>query len=191
MKIGTYSFEEYLHLVKSFHGSLAPGLIIGGFMVDLAQSNLPEGEFFDAICETRVCLPDAVQLLTPCTIGNGWLKVYDYGKFALTLYEKNSGEGIRVFLDPAKLASWPAIKGWFMKEVAKKDQDLEQLLARIKEAGKSILGFHRVRVTQELLGKKKLGAVGVCLRCGEAYPLRDGDTCRPCRGESPYIIPKR
>jgi len=45
MNICTYSYEEYLHLVKSFHGNLAPGLIIGGFMVDLAMKNLPEGEF--------------------------------------------------------------------------------------------------------------------------------------------------
>jgi len=79
MNICTYTYEEYLHLVKSFHGSLAPGLIIGGFIVDLALKHLPEGEFFDAICETPVCLPDAVQILTPCTIGNGWLTVLDLG----------------------------------------------------------------------------------------------------------------
>jgi formylmethanofuran dehydrogenase subunit E len=46
--------------VKSFHGHLAPGLIIGGFMVDLAMKNLPEGEIFDAVCKTTVCRP------TPC-----------------------------------------------------------------------------------------------------------------------------
>jgi len=68
MKIGTYSYKEYIHLVKSFHGNLAPGLIIGGFMVDLAMKNLPPGEFYDAICETTVCLPDSIQLLTPCTV---------------------------------------------------------------------------------------------------------------------------
>ncbi len=44
-------------------------------MVDLALKNLPKGEFFDALCETPACLPDAVQLLTPCTVSNGWLKV--------------------------------------------------------------------------------------------------------------------
>ena len=49
MKIGSYSYDEYIHLVKSFHGSLAPGLIIGGFIVDTALKNLPPGEFFDAI----------------------------------------------------------------------------------------------------------------------------------------------
>ena len=88
MNICTYSYEEYLHLVKSFHGNLAPGLLIGGFMVDLAMKHLPEGEFFDAVCETPVCLPDAVQILTPCTIGNGWLSIVPFGKFAVTLYEK-------------------------------------------------------------------------------------------------------
>jgi formylmethanofuran dehydrogenase subunit E len=63
MNICTYSYEEYLQLVKSFHGSLAPGLIIGGFIVDLALKHLPEGEFFDALCEAPICLPDAVQIM--------------------------------------------------------------------------------------------------------------------------------
>ncbi|MCX5844063.1 MAG: formylmethanofuran dehydrogenase subunit E family protein [Deltaproteobacteria bacterium] len=115
MNIGSYSYEEYLHLVKSFHGNLAPGLIIGGFMVDLALKELPEGELFDAMCETPVCLPDAVQILTPCTIGNGWLKIVNFGRFALALYEKNEGQGIRVYMDSARLEPWPEIKSWFFK----------------------------------------------------------------------------
>jgi formylmethanofuran dehydrogenase subunit E len=71
IRIGTYSYDEYIHLVKSFHGNMAPGLIIGGFMVNLAMKSLPPGEFYDAICETAVCLPDSVQLLTPCTMETG------------------------------------------------------------------------------------------------------------------------
>ena len=55
--------------------------------MDTALKNLPKGEFFDAICETAVCLPDAVQLLTPCTIGNGCMKIFDTGRVAVTLYE--------------------------------------------------------------------------------------------------------
>lgn len=111
MNICTYSYEEYLQLVKSFHGTLAPGLLIGGFMVDLAMKHLPEGELFDAVCETPVCLPDAVQILTPCTIGNGWLSIVPFGKFAVTLYEKYSGKGVRVFLDTKKLEVWPEVRG--------------------------------------------------------------------------------
>ncbi|MDD5231993.1 MAG: formylmethanofuran dehydrogenase subunit E family protein [Syntrophales bacterium] len=185
-KIAAYSYEEYLHLIKSFHGNLAPGLIIGGFMVDSALGMLPEGEFFDAVCETRVCLPDAVQILTPCTIGNGWLKVFDYGRFALAMYEKYRGEGVRVYLDAGKMESWPEIKGWFLKLTPKREQDSEKLFSQIKQAGKDILSCRKVRIRPDLLKKKSLGAVGICPRCGEAYPLRDGDACRPCRGESPY-----
>ena len=77
-----YSFETYTELVKSFHGHAAPGLITGGKMVDIALNNLPQDILFDAICETSNCLPDAIQLLTPCTIGNGWLKILRLGRLA-------------------------------------------------------------------------------------------------------------
>jgi hypothetical protein len=73
--IGPYTYNEYLEQVRRFHGHTAPGLVVGGFIVDLALKNLPEGEFFDALCETPACLPDVVRLLTPCTVGNGCLKV--------------------------------------------------------------------------------------------------------------------
>ena len=67
MHIGPYTFDEFSTLVESFHGSAAPGVLVGGVMVEAAKSRLPEGILFDALTETRACLPDAVQLLTPCT----------------------------------------------------------------------------------------------------------------------------
>ena len=33
-KIGRYTCEEYFDLVKAFHGSIAPGVIIGSIMVE-------------------------------------------------------------------------------------------------------------------------------------------------------------
>jgi len=187
MKIGNYSYDEYLHLVKSFHGSLAPGLVIGGFMVDLALRSLPEGELFDAICETPVCLPDSVQLLTPCTIGNGWLTVLPFGRFAITFYEKYGGEGVRVFLDPPKMETWPEVKSWFFKLKPKKEQDSKRLIEEIKEAGADLLSVERVRVRPESVRRRKMGPVATCPQCGEAYPVRDGECCRACGGESPYL----
>jgi formylmethanofuran dehydrogenase subunit E len=186
MNICTYSYEEYLHLVKSFHGNLAPGLIIGGFMVDLAMKHLPEGEFFDAVCETPVCLPDAVQILTPCTIGNGWLSIVPFGKFAVTLYEKYSGRGVRVYLDTEKLKAWPEIYDWYLKKKKKSEQNADLLLAQIKEAGHGLLGIQHLQVDPEKIRRKKMGPVAVCPVCGEAYPTRDGEKCRSCQGETPY-----
>jgi formylmethanofuran dehydrogenase subunit E len=186
MNIGTYTYEEYVHVVESFHGQLAPGLVVGGFLVDLALKNLPEGDLFDAICETSSCLPDAVQLLTPCTIGNGWVKIVDMGRFAVTLYEKKSGTGVRVYLDTEKLNAWPEIHSWFFKLKPKKEQDKNLLLAQIVEAGTAILSIQRVQVRAEHLAPHKLGPTAVCPACGEGYPRKHGETCLACQGRSPY-----
>jgi len=186
MNIGTYTIDDYIQLIKSFHGNPAPGLIIGGFMVDLAMKNLPEGVLFDAICETRTCLPDAVQLLTPCTVGNGWLRVLGFGRFAMCLYDKYEGNGVRVYIDPKKLNDWPEIHDWFFKLKAKKDQDPAALRNQIVEAGTAILSIEQVHVDLGRLSKKGKGAIATCPSCGEAYPVKDGATCLACQGNSPY-----
>lgn len=189
-KAQPFDIEKYLHVVHSFHGYTAPGVIIGGFMVNLAKRNLPEGTLFNAICETTVCLPDAIQLLTPCTIGNGWVKIINLGRFALSLYDKDQGNGFRVFLDPKKLDNWSEIKDWFFKVKPKVEQNMELLIAQIKEAGETLCGIHPVQVRPELLKKEKRGEIVLCPYCQEAYPARDGEVCRGCQGRSPYLVPE-
>jgi formylmethanofuran dehydrogenase subunit E len=147
-------------------------------------------EYVDAVCETEVCLPDSVQLLTPCTIGNGWLKVFDFGKFAVALYEKSTGEGARVYLDMKKLEKWPEVNSWFLKLKPKKEQDSTILFSQIKEAGHDILGVQRVKIEPGSLVRVKGGASAVCSGCGEAYPARHGEKCRSCAGQSPYLSVK-
>jgi formylmethanofuran dehydrogenase subunit E len=187
MNIGKYTFEEYVEHVISFHGAAAPGLLIGGFIVDNALKNLVDIEFFEAICETYTCLPDSIQLLTPCTIGNNRLRIFDFGKFAVSLYEKNNGNGIRVYLDHKKIKKWTEINSWFLKLKSKKEQDHELLLNQIKEAGHSILGIQRICVVPEKIKRKKMGSPAVCPDCGESYPEKHGRKCKSCIGESPYI----
>ena len=191
MNIGSHSFDEFLQLVKSFHGHIAPGMIIGGIMVDAARRQLPAEVLFDAVCETRNCLPDAVQLLTPCTIGNGWLKVINVGRFALTLYDKFQGEGVRVFLDPAKTADWPEINTWYLKLKPKKEQDSALLREQIRQAGPEILGWQRVHLRPQFLGRRSRGRMVICPLCREAYPAQDGGICRACQGEAPYLTDGR
>jgi formylmethanofuran dehydrogenase subunit E len=135
MKIGPHSFQEFLARVESFHGYAAPGVVLGGIMVEAARRQLPPEVLFDAVCETRNCLPDAVQILTPCTTGNGWLQVINLGRFALSLYDKYQGAGVRVFLDPRRLAPWPEIAAWYLKLKPKKAQDSALLLKEIEAAG--------------------------------------------------------
>lgn len=185
--IGRYSYDEFVQIVTSFHGYPAPGLIIGGFMVDLGLSRMPEGILMDAVSETTTCLPDAIQLLTPCTVGNGWLRVINLGRFALSLFEKYEGEGVRVYLDPARMERWPELRTWLYKLKPKREQDTERLLAEIRKAGRDLCSVQHIRIEPRHLGKRSRGAVGDCPSCGEPYPLRDGGVCRGCQGEAPYL----
>jgi len=187
MKIGTYSYEEYIEKVISFHGSVAPGMIAGGFMVDLARTNLPPGEFFDVICEASHCLPDAVQILTPCTIGNGWLKIVPTGRFAVIFFEKHTGAGTRVFMDPEKLEKWSEIKSWFFRIIPKHQQDSALLVSQLQEAGNSIYSIEQVTVKERFITKivKETPAIILCPSCGEAYPENFGVPCPACAGNGP------
>jgi formylmethanofuran dehydrogenase subunit E len=184
--IRSYTFEEFADNVKTFHGFAAIGVIIGGFMVDCAYRNLPSPGLFDALCETSKCLPDAIQLLTPCTLGNGWLTVINIGRYALTLYNKETGEGIRVFIDPVRLEGWPDIKNWFFKLKPKEEQDNLFLMKQVKTAGTTICSMRRVRVAKRFLERKHRTGFVVCPRCEEAYPVADGLMCIDCQGEGLY-----
>ncbi|MFP4476080.1 MAG: FmdE family protein [Desulfatibacillaceae bacterium] len=184
--ICNHTYDEYLEMVRDFHGHVAPGMVFGGYMVDLAQRRLPREGLFDAICETRACLPDSLQILTPCTIGNGWLKVLDFGRFALTLYDKFEGRGVRVFVDPEKLEDWPEVKAWFFKLKTKQEQSLDVLMDEIRQAGHSFCGCRDVRIRPDHLVHHRRQGFSVCASCGEAYPKEHGPVCRACLGGSPY-----
>ena len=186
MSIGPWTHDQFMEEARKFHGYPAPGLIIGGYMVEMARKALPANVLFDAISETVQCLPDAVQLLTPCTVGNGWLRIRNFGIYAVSLFDKHTGEGVRVHLDVDKLAPWPEIRAWFLKEKTKAEQDTDKLQQEIREAGESILTLRPVRLRHEALGHKGKGRVARCPLCGEWHPASFGGICRSCQGESPY-----
>ena len=108
------------------------------------------------------------------------------GRFAVTLYEKERGEGVRVYLDTGKLAPWPEFHAWYFKIKPKAEQDSNALFEQIKSAGAEALSLQRVQVKPSYRIKRKLGKTAPCPVCGESYPLRDGDRCLDCQGFSPY-----
>jgi formylmethanofuran dehydrogenase subunit E len=186
-KIGPFAFEAFVDRVKEFHGFSAPGVVLGGVMVDAAVNGLPPGIIFDALCETEKCLPDAVQLVTPCTIGNGWLRIRAWGRFALALYDKQTGEGIRAVLDADRLEVCPEIKTWYYKLKPKEETDPERLLAAIREAGKGICRIQKIQIQPALLAKEHRGKRIICPRCREAYPDDGNGSCPACLGGAKAI----
>lgn len=171
--------ERVLEEITNFHGFPAPGVVIGAVMVDWAKEHLGPGTEADAIVETLRCLPDAVQLFTPCTLGNGWMRVLDWDRFALTFYDRATHRGCRVWLNTGKTAAHPAIHDWFLKRVPKHTLPLETLLGSILEARRAVLSCRSVIVT-DFLRRPKKEKVGICPGCGEAFDPRAGDCCKGC-----------
>lgn len=91
--------EEFQRCAQ-FHGHVCPGLSVGFRAAKVAMERLKEGRAEDeevvAIVETDACSADAVQVLTGCTFGKGNFIYKDYGKMALTLLSRKTGEGVRV-----------------------------------------------------------------------------------------------
>lgn len=177
--------EAVLDDIEAFHGFVAPGLLIGAFMIDLIYEHIGKKVEADAIVETRHCLPDAVQIFTPCTMGNGWLKILDLDKFAIIMYDQHSFEGCRVWLDPDKAKSHKNVYNWFMGLVPKKDLPKSILLDSIFAAEKSILSLQKVRVIKHGERQKK-GDILICDQCREAYSASQGAPCQACQGNSYY-----
>jgi formylmethanofuran dehydrogenase subunit E len=176
------SYEEYLKELERFHGKKAPGGVLALHMVALARELLPEGILMDVICETRKCLADAIQLLTPCTVGNHWMKIVDTGRFAAVFYDKQTGEGIRISLGMERLKEYPAVNEWFLKLVPKKDQDLDAILEGINRAGAALFDSSPVMVDPKVLQVRPKVPPVICPVCGEAYPPYHGPVCRGCQG---------
>lgn len=83
-------------------GQPRSGIILGLRMVLLALKELgisdPAGNRRDLIAfvETDRCLPDAVELVTGCRLGNRTLKFKDLGKMAATFVDLRTNRAIRI-----------------------------------------------------------------------------------------------
>jgi formylmethanofuran dehydrogenase subunit E len=140
---------------------------------------------YNVICETAKCLPDAVQLLTPCSIGNRRLKIIDAGRYALTFYDKRTGQGVRIYMDHRRAESWPEVRDWYLKLKPKHMQDEQLLFAQIREAGVALFGSEAVVVdlkSASPVKKDSNSSIAICPSCNEAYRAADGAVCPACRG---------
>ncbi len=99
MKIEDY--DEQLAKAGEFHGEICGGIAIGtklamyglelmGMELNQRHKNLI------VFLEIDRCMADAVQAVTKCSMGKRSLKQMYYGKFAVTFYNMDTDEAIRV-----------------------------------------------------------------------------------------------
>ena len=144
-------YEDFVVRMEEFHGFRSPGILLGALMVEAALKEVGTTPYLNVVTETIVCLPDAVQLLTLCSIGNGFLQVLDWGKFALTAYDRKTLSGIRVWLNYDALAGYPEICGWFERSPkTKKKPIFEELAREILKVGSNLLACQSVKLYQAL-----------------------------------------
>ncbi|WP_054690837.1 FmdE family protein [Desulfosarcina cetonica] len=157
-------------------------------MLDTAIAKVPESPELVVAVETITCLPDAVQVLTSCTTGNGRMKVYDWGKFALTAYNRETMKGVRTWVIADVVPKWPLINDWFNPAQRIGESPLfEDLVEAFFEARSELIGVREVRIVSpdNVFPRKK---TGICEKCGESYNLKCGPICSACQGQAYYTL---
>ncbi len=192
--------SEDFQKCAAFHGHVCPGLSIGYRAakagMDWLKANRSEDEEIVAIVETDACSADAVQVLTGCTFGKGNFIYKDYGKMALTLLSRNTGNGVRLSIkgDAAKPDEehmrlvQKMIAGDITDEERERFQKLHhERSCLILEMPEDELFF--VKETKMILPEKaKIEPSELCSKCGEPTmrtkleKINGKMVCRGCIG---------
>ncbi len=180
-------YEAFLIRMEEFHGYRSPGILMGGLMIDSALQELETTPYLNVVSETVVCLPDAIQLLTPCTFGNGFMQVLDWGKFAITAYDRQTLSGIRTFLNYVRMKENPLINSWFERTGKPREKPpFDELAEEILTIGPDLLLNRSVRLHRPLKDSKPMPTEH-CIKCGESYTRYFGKACPACSGRDYYI----
>ena len=182
------SLDEYIQKAAK-NGGTRSGMILGIRMALLGLTQLgiedPAALHRELIVfvETERCLPDAIELVTKCRLGNRTLKLRDIGKMAASFVDR-TGHGIRIAAresaNAQALTTFP-------------DREREEALARAYRAFSEdeLFRCQPVRVNmapQEIPGYNASRVM--CTACGEGVAfgreILDGQRilCRSCVGLS-------
>jgi formylmethanofuran dehydrogenase subunit E len=186
------SVAEYI-AKASVKGPPRPGIILGIRMcvraLKLLEIDDPAAYHrkLIVVVETDRCLPDVIELVTGCRLGNRTLKFRDWGKFAASFLDLTRHRAFRVAAQESVEAE--ALRSY--KELSRDDAltkayagfEDEELFkwqpAIVKFSPEELPGYRAERV--------------LCQRCGEGIGFRrevrrDGLTlCRACAGEACWL----
>jgi formylmethanofuran dehydrogenase subunit E len=176
-------FETYLKKAGDFHGHICTGIALGtrislAALKALGMKPGVRNKNLIVYAEIDRCMTDAVMVITCCSLGRRSLKHIDYGKFAATFVNTDTGKAVRA-----------TIKEHFSAEVA-----IEETLKKLAGIPDSkLITMQEVTVNipeADLPGPPKERAV--CATCGEI--INDGREikrgkqilCKACAGDKYY-----
>jgi len=179
------NFEEFFKKAEAYHGHACAGIALGTKTTLAALKKLgmepgKKNKNLIVYVEVDRCMTDAVQSITGCTLGHRSLKLADYGKFAATFIDLNTGRAIRATIKESFDSSGPIEK-------------LAAVLAEMPDEELVILQEVKVDIPKtDLPGSPSRKAY--CSKCGERVMdgrdvQKDGETrCRSCAGASYYKV---
>lgn len=192
---------EWYDRATAFHTKRAPGLLLGAAMIDACLGKLgPVKGKINAVSESVSCLCDIIQLMTGCTLGNRYLKVYgELGRYAFTLFDRDDGKGVRAFIDLDKISAseTPELHKFFLRQRSSEVKAGGQ--ARLDSGQRVVEEFLRVRerviglqdVFVNNFGKENKPPAAQCPDCRESFlQLREALKCGVCGGEIRYFSPR-
>lgn len=181
-------YDEQLQKAGDFHGEICGGIAIGtklamyglelmGMELNQRHKNLI------VFLEIDRCMADAVQAVTKCSMGKRSLKQMYYGKFAVTFYNMDTDEALRISDADAN-------------KKFKKEETREEMINRFRVTPPEEL-FKVEKVKVELTESQMPGkphTTAFCSVCGEKvtdnrHLVRSGKpVCISCAEGSYYEI---
>ncbi|MBN2800823.1 MAG: tRNA CCA-pyrophosphorylase [Deltaproteobacteria bacterium] len=193
--------NDYLDAALLLHGHRCPamplGLRAGAAAMELLGVERSGGKTLEAILELgdghcAHCFADGVQMITGCTFGKGNIRKLGYGKFGLTLVDRQTGRAVRVVpRAEAQLQSkqTPFFTEYRMKGISPTEVPqavVQPLIDKVMAApAEALLRFGEITAWEVVGGDETFGSF-VCARCGDMVVDRyarvvNGHTvCIPC-----------
>lgn len=196
-KEDTVLADMKLKRLADFHGHLCPELVIGYRAVQVAMAQIELELLWSpdlcVIVENTTSAVDAVQQITNCTLGNGRLRIRNYGKHVYT-FIYGEGDGLCLTLRPEVTVLLPDILA--LEEKIKAGQATMLEIARYRvlldERVLMLLAFPDLdlfsvqRVAVEWPDESTTSALVPCSVCGGLVAVSHLVTsggrrlCRPC-----------
>ncbi len=194
--------EEYLEAGLKLHGHRCPAMPMGLRAAAIAMNRLGVErsgaktlvalvELGDGHCAH--CFGDGVQTVSGCTFGKGNIQKLGYGKFGLTLVDRETGRAVRVVPRgeaQMRMKQTPFFKEYRMKGIPPTEvpeEVVDPLIRRVLSGPEDEMFKVSDVFTHALAPQEEDFASFVCERCGDMVVERYGrvvgeaKVCIPCQ----------
>jgi formylmethanofuran dehydrogenase subunit E len=187
--------SKLVNLAIELHGHYAPGLALGLRMSELALEKLDAkrgDKELISICENRLCLADAIQVATGCTLGRRRIFLEDHGKLAFTLVYSKTKRGVRIALQEKAKDHSNLMNHWLTRMGKLSHEEEEALSLQMANLDEKYFRIQPVEVSQQRDSDKP--PIVVCSKCKEALSSDLASTkesnvlCKACLGEGYYKV---